>query len=518
MERILEFIDDTGILGLDYDVLRQCDLSTLHFETQSLDALRALADREIRKFPFNTVEKCWFRLYTILSISQAVVKFALHKNCTTHSVQQCEKDLSKAISILDYALIVAGGYGREEEIQTLFELLRPVADNLDRGLKASEIRPSKKRRLNGSSRDSQLPTNLVAVPQITKPVQELQTPSLSQFERHMHNVQEPVLLEGTIGHWPALEKWPSSEYWLKHTLGGRRLVPVEIGQSYMDDDWRQEIMPFRTFLKTYITNADNTDSVGYLAQHDLMTQIPELRKDIAIPDYCYCEKPLENVYRRGTRESTPDQTSDPSTGSCPDLESQTESQSTSQGTEASLHEAKQNDDEVSSSNCSSPTSSEDDVEHQSSSDDQQSPILHINHTTVHQNIWMGGRTVSPLHHDPYHNILCQVHGTKYVRLYSPQYSSNLYPKSSKEPAPHVGSTECAEEISRHTIDMSNNSQVDIYAMELSPEEDWDEKWPGISKVPYLECLLKPGQALYIPKGWWHYVRACSVGISISFWW
>ena len=66
--------------------------------------------------------------------------------------------------------------------------------------------------------------------------------------------------------------------------------------------------------------------------------------------------------------------------------------------------------------------------------------------------------------------------------------------------------------------MSNTSSIDIAAMELSPMEDWDEVYPGISKVPYLECVLEPGEALYIPVGWWHYVRSCSTGISVSFWW
>lgn len=84
-----------------------------------------------------------------------------------------------------------------------------------------------------------------------------------------------------------------------------------------------------------------------------------------------------------------------------------------------------------------------------------------------------------------------------------------------EAAPHAKDSE----ESSATIDMSNNSNVDIFAMECSPHEDWDETWPGISEVPYIECLLGPGEALYIPKGWWHYIRSISAtGISVSFWW
>jgi lysine-specific demethylase 8 len=133
---------------------------------------------------------------------------------------------------------------------------------------------------------------------------------------------------------------------------------------------------------------------------------------------------------------------------------------------------------------------------------------------IQTNIWFGPAwTISPLHHDPYHNILCQVVGTKYVRLYSPHESSKLFPRRKDEPAPHIRAKDDTA-----TIDMSNTSSIDVAAMDLSPDEDWDAVYPGINQIPYLECILTAGDALYIPIGWWHYVRSCSVGISVSFWW
>ncbi|OMO94057.1 hypothetical protein CCACVL1_06209 [Corchorus capsularis] len=94
------------------------------------------------------------------------------------------------------------------------------------------------------------------------------------------------------------------------------------------------------------------------------------------------------------------------------------------------------------------------------------------------NAWFGpAGTVTPLHHDPHHNILAQVVGKKYVRLYSSSYSDELYPYS-------------------ETM-LHNSSQVNLDNID-------DEEFPKVHDLEFLDCVLEEGEMLYIPPKWWHY--------------
>ena len=412
-----------------------------------IDKLLILAREKINVFPFHNVEQKWLQLFVDLNLVKAYTVLRKLSDSSWSETQNVDLDnhITEAVACLDNALIIAGGQNRRNDIDFLFSRLQDV---LLQGETENQERPAKRQRRSPVKECKiMLPDELSFVPKITSAVDAMTWPSMEAFQQHTLQIRTPVILLNILEDWPARKKWQSVRFWRDTTLGGQRLVPVEIGQSYNDEDWRQKIMPFGKFLNEYILKNDPSE-VGYLAQHDLISQIPQLKDDILIPDYCYYEiPPLQTVVK----------------------------------------------------DMSEPPDTRDDAEEHE----------------IHRNIWFGGRTVSPLHHDPYHNILCQIHGTKYIRLYAPEHSHQLSPKPKDEPAPHTDSSEH----SAATIDMSNNSNIDIYGMELSPHEDWDETYPGISTIPYLECLLEAGQALYIPRGWWHYIRSVSAsGISVSFWW
>lgn len=443
------------------DAIHQCVEVDLGQLRDHADDYLKLAREKLHVFPFNEVKPCWFRLFTDASIVKAVDSiqstYARDRDSDTNPSW-----LDDTVSIIDMAIITAGGLGREE---TLHHIIDKLQERFNDSIR--DRRPAKRRRLFGASDNAELPSQVVSVPNLDYPVSRHTCPALEEFQHWMNNKRQPLLLEGTLEHWPALTSWKQLSYWLDLTFGGRRLVPIETGRSYVDDGWGQKIRPFSEFLDHYILAADKSPEPGYLAQHDLFRQIPALHAAVSAPDYCYLDAP-----------------------------------SPQEGTPLALKK------QLVSRPASHPTLLPQPPARNGEGDDAGAD--------VHRNIWFGPAwTISPLHYDPYHNILCQIVGKKYIRLYSPLVSQQLKAMSATEPAPHLCETGAADEAS---IDMSNTSAIDIAAMEMSPTEDWDEVYPGISEVPYFECILSAGQALYIPIGWWHYVRSCSVGISVSYWW
>lgn len=72
-----------------------------------------------------------------------------------------------------------------------------------------------------------------------------------------------------MSHWPAMKKWIDVDYLL--TVAGERTIPVEVGSHYADENWSQKLMTLKEFIRAYYL--ENTDTVGYLAQHNLFDQV-----------------------------------------------------------------------------------------------------------------------------------------------------------------------------------------------------------------------------------------------------
>ncbi|MCJ1397997.1 hypothetical protein MMC11_001193 [Xylographa trunciseda] len=417
MESLCKTCLSTLLHPIEADPIKQCNLGSPSKLVDDPDALIRLANDQLHVFPFKDVNPCWRRLYTDASIAKAVLAITAHLS-GDGKMQAGIAWLDEVVRTLDMALIMTGAPLREGMIEDLFsELEEFTRDDHDA--------PRRKRRKT----ESCFPVASIRGPEIGFPIKRSKM-SISGFEKHLENPL-PLVITEAIEHWPALleRPWRNPSYLLERTLGGRRLVPVELGRSYTDDGWGQTIITFREFMDTYLLDSKH-DRIGYLAQHDLFAQIPSLRNDISIPDFCYTDPPSLTVGTPLATKRTP-----------------------------RLEE----------------------------------PLL---------NAWFGpAGTISPLHTDPYHNILCQVVGQKYIRLYPPSQTKNLYPRGLED-----------------GIDMSNTSQVPIELVEMQLEDDPESEFCLFGTAPYVETILREGECLYIPVGWWHYVRSLTVSFSVSFWW
>ncbi|OBT87237.1 hypothetical protein VE02_04888 [Pseudogymnoascus sp. 03VT05] len=474
-------------------------------------------------YPFHQVPVAWRRLVCEVGIVRAVAAILGVSGGDDRKMGW----IDEVVKTLDMVLIMSGapGEGRREWIEKTFEILEDViaeGDRLGNSEEASpgeglEIKyskleaeerarkeapetdtpepPAKRARIGdatsrlGDEMD-RFPASPSFLPPVSHPIPRMEVPDSYSLGALMSNPADanvgsvPVVLTGGMAHWPAMSErpWSNPQYLLKRTLGGRRLVPVEVGRSYVDGGWGHRIIPFKEFLEEFVMRPWSVGQeekgemedgelnlaqgeghkTGYLAQHNLFSQIPALRSDILIPDVCWLDPP-------------PPHSSSPL---------------------AVVHGATAKLDE---------------------------PLL---------NAWFGpAGTISPLHVDPYHNILAQVVGRKYVRLYGPRETAGLAPRGEEGGVDmgntslvDVGAWEGWDEVPDGVLeDEGEDDEEDAkMGMEIESREvkrgRYRERFKTFGEARYVDVILEEGEFLYIPVGWWHYVRSFSVSFSVSFWW
>ena len=109
------------------------------------------------------------------------------------------------------------------------------------------------------------------------------------------------------------------------------------------------------------------------------------------------------------------------------------------------------------------------------------------------------------HFDSYHNILAQVVGYKFCILFPPEVGKGLYPVTGDD-----AKDSCAQ---------GNISMIDVEEEEEEREGGANPRFPLYPgrKASWMG-VLGPGDCLFIPQGWWHYIRAITTSISVNFWW
>jgi hypothetical protein len=83
-------------------------------------------------------------------------------------------------------------------------------------------------------------------------------------------------------------------------------------------------------------------------------------------------------------------------------------------------------------------------------------------------------------------LLTQFYGRKKVVLVSPKYSKLLY-----------------------KLPLNTHSLIDLDKPDF-------EKYPGLNYITIQECILEPGDSLFMPSGYWHYITYLDGGFSVSY--
>jgi hypothetical protein len=466
----------------DDDDIQQCGQPALSLLPRAPDLCLQFAYQKLHDVPYRDVKRCWRRLYTDAALWKVWGILEGRNNGKDEMRRAGEEEdwVTQVVQVLDMALILTGAPAREELIELVFAALKSTVEDEDiqqgcwsaeRSAKRRKVDNTIRSRYRDPSNSDCFPTTIIEAPELRLPIPRTRNLSLEAFQSRLSKpeTQRPMIIEEALDYWPALSErpWTKPSYLLSQTLNGRRLVPVEIGRSYTDQGWGQKIQSFGQFMREYMLDEPLCDrttingnseedgdmksnekrQTGYLAQHDLFAQIPSLRSDISIPDYCYCEP-------------------------VPQLSN---------------------------------------ISHVKSVPKLEDPLL---------NAWFGpAGTISPLHTDPYHNILAQVVGYKYIRLYAPDQTEKLYPRGTDENGIDMSNTSCVDldEAMSMLPGISPWSHRDTPLSEDQARAEFEEHFPAFKEAKYIEGVLGPGECLYLPVGWWHYVRSLTPSFSVSFW-
>jgi hypothetical protein len=105
--------------------------------------------------------------------------------------------------------------------------------------------------------------------------------------------------------------------------------------------------------------------------------------------------------------------------------------------------------------------------------------------------WLGpAGTVTPLHCDYDDNIFAQIWGSKRIFLAPPHHDQYLY---------------------------ANEANAILFGSPFDPEAPDFEKYPLARQATTIECIVNPGELLYVPAGWYHQVRALTFSLSANRW-
>lgn len=123
-------------------------------------------------------------------------------------------------------------------------------------------------------------------------------------------------------------------------------------------------------------------------------------------------------------------------------------------------------------------------------------------------LWMGLEpTFTPWHRDPNHNFFCQLCSFKAVRILPPNRGKTLFVNTMAKVEP--------------TTAFSTRIRGEEMMQGVQRKALLDAVWGDEAPDTIRETVLQPGDALFLPKGWWHSLKSGEnrgqLNASVNWW-
>ncbi|CAG5074070.1 Similar to Kdm8: Bifunctional peptidase and arginyl-hydroxylase JMJD5 (Mus musculus) [Cotesia congregata] len=174
--------------------------------------------------------------YTICSLLKCIL-LEIDSREEKNKIQEIAKQIDKGL-LLGAPIVEAP------------ELLTNIASKINNYLEETN---SYKESLKFEIDDKNIPSNLL---EGCEWIKKYKSPSMETFYRDIFKCKVPAVLEECISHWKALTTWKDPNYLIK--IGGMRTVPIEIGSSYTQDDWSQQLVTLSEFIKSHVAKKNDT--------------------------------------------------------------------------------------------------------------------------------------------------------------------------------------------------------------------------------------------------------------------